>query len=92
MWFCGNLMAKAELGRPGKKSLCTLQERLHVRSLHVWSSKRFLAVPLLNEQEAIWIVDVLLEANTMASGLIRHYRVDDVSEFLACQVHFIGEN
>jgi hypothetical protein len=77
-------MAKAELGRPCQKSLCTLQERLHVRSLHVWSSKRFLAVPLLNEQKAIWIVDVLLEANTMASGLIRHYRVDDVGEFLAC--------
>ena len=89
---CGNLLPEAELGRAGKKSVRTLQERLHVRSLHVRPSKRFLAIPFLNEQQAVWIVNVLLKPNTMASRLIRHDPADNSRELPASQVDFIRHN
>jgi hypothetical protein len=82
-------LPEPELGRVGKKSLRTLQERLHVRSLHVRPSKRLFAVPFLNEQQAVWIVNVLLKPNTMASRLIRHDRFDNSRELPKRQVDFI---
>src|SRR6185436_428265 len=86
---CGNLLPEAKLGRAGKKFLRTLQECLHVRSLHVRPSKCFLAIPFLNEQQAVWIVDVLLKPNTMASRLIPHDCTDNSRELPASQVDFI---
>lgn len=61
-------------------------------SLHVRSCKSLLAIPLLDEQQPIWIVNVLLQPDTMASGLIPHDRADNRGELAAGQVDFIGNN
>src|SRR5438045_1632304 len=52
----GDLSAKAKLGRSCEKTFCSLHECLHVRRLKMRTCERLFAIPLLDEQQPVWIV------------------------------------
>ena len=61
-----------------------------MRRLHMWPGEGFLAVPVLDEQEAVWVLRINMDMDPMKRCLIGDYGLDDVSEFLAGEIGLSG--
>src|SRR5512138_585147 len=77
---------KAKIRRRGQESLSALQELLHMRSLHMSSQEDLFAFPMLNQQQATWIILIDVKVNTMASAFVVYDSFDDRREL------FTGES
>jgi hypothetical protein len=59
---------ETKLGGTVEKPFGSLEERLHVRSLHMRAGKDLLAVPVLDDQQAFGLRRVFVHSDAMAGG------------------------
>src|SRR3989337_3129530 len=68
---------ETKLGRSVEKLFGLLEERLHVRSLHMGTGEDLLAVPVFDDQQALGVLRVFVHSDATAGRLVGQHGLDD---------------